>query len=105
LGRGSRGLGARPYRRHVRVFRARYRSYRLCPACAGARVRPEALDFRVGGLTVADVNRLPIAEAERFFAELALGGGQAEAVAELILGEVRSRLRYLVEVGLGYLTP
>src|SRR5262249_58449878 len=55
-------------------------------------------------LAVADVNRVPIAEAERFFAELALGGGQAEAVAELILGEVRSRLRYLVEVGLGYLT-
>jgi excinuclease ABC subunit A len=97
-------LEGRTYRMHVRVFLARYRSYRLCPACAGARVRPEALDFRIGGLTVADVNRLPIAEAERFVAGLELGGGQAEAVAELILGEVRSRLRYLVEVGLGYLT-
>jgi excinuclease ABC subunit A len=96
-------LEGRTYRMHVRVFLARYRSYRLCPACAGARVRPEALDFRIGGLTVADVNRLPIAEAERFVAGLELGGGQAEAVAELILGEVRSRLRYLVEVGLGYL--
>ncbi|HJW67751.1 MAG TPA: excinuclease ABC subunit UvrA, partial [Candidatus Binatia bacterium] len=102
--RWFRWLEGRTYRMHVRVFLARYRSYRLCPACAGARVRPEALDFRIGGLTVADVNRLPIAEAERFVAGLELGGGQAEAVAELILGEVRSRLRYLVEVGLGYLT-
>jgi excinuclease ABC subunit A len=99
-----RWLEGRTYRMHVRVFLARYRSYTLCPACAGARVRPEALDFRIGGLTVADVNRLPIAEAERFFAELELGTGQAGAVAGLILGEVRSRLRYLVEVGLGYLT-
>src|SRR5262249_62423577 len=71
--RWFRWLEGRTYRMHVRVFLARYRSYRLCPACAGARVRPEALDLRVGGLTVADVNRLPIAEAERFFAELALG--------------------------------
>src|SRR5439155_12273038 len=53
---------------------------------------------------IADVNRLPIGEAERFFAGLALGTGQAEEVAGLVLGEIRSRLRYLVEVGLEYLT-
>jgi excinuclease ABC subunit A len=99
-----RWLEGRTYRMHVRVFLARYRSYRLCPACEGARVRPEALDYRVGGRTIADVNRLPIGDAARVFAELTLPGGQAEAVAALILGEVRSRLRYLVEVGLGYLT-
>jgi excinuclease ABC subunit A len=99
-----RWLEGRTYRMHVRVFLARYRSYRLCPACSGARVRPEALDFRVADLTVADVNRLPIAEAAHVFADLPLASGQAEAVSELILAEVRSRLRYLVEVGLGYLT-
>src|SRR5439155_960008 len=70
----------------------------------GARVKPEALDFRVGGLTIADVNRLPMGEAERFFAGLALPAGQAEEVAGLILSEIRSRLGYLVEVGLDYLT-
>src|SRR5262249_37271696 len=74
-----------------------------CTACEGARVRPEALDYRVGGRTIAEVNHLPISEAADLFAALALPGAQAEAVAELILGEVRSRLRYLVEVGLGYL--
>jgi excinuclease ABC subunit A len=102
--RWFRWLEGRTYRMHVRVFLARYRSYRLCPACQGARVRPEALDYRVSGRTIADVNRLPIAEAARVFANLTLARGQAEAVAELILAEVRSRLRYLVEVGLGYLT-
>src|SRR5262249_5461616 len=102
--RWFRWLEGRTYRMHVRVFLARYRSYRLCPACQGARVRPEAPDFRVGGRDVGEVNRRPIAEAERVFADLPLASGQAEAVSELILGEVRSRLRYLVEVGLGYLT-
>ena len=57
--RWFRWLEGRTYRMHVRVFLARYRSYRLCPACEGARVRPEALDYRVGGRTIADVNRLP----------------------------------------------
>src|SRR5579883_2271553 len=99
-----RWLEGRTYRMHVRVLLSRYRSYTLCPACAGARVRPEALDFRLGGLTIADVNRLTIGEAERFFATLPAAGGPAEAVAALVLEEVRSRLRYLVEVGLDYLT-
>src|SRR5213075_2548097 len=75
-----------------------------CAACGGARVKPEALDFRVGGLTIADVNRLPMGEAERFFAGLALPAGQAEEVAGLILSEIRSRLGYLLGVGLEYLT-
>src|SRR5207245_7965843 len=99
-----RWLEGRTYRMHVRVFLSRFRSYTPCAACGGARVKPEALDFHVGGLTIADVNRLPIGEAERFFAGLALPAGQAEEVAGLILGEIRSRLRYLVEVGLEYLT-
>jgi excinuclease ABC subunit A len=99
-----RWLEGRTYRMHVRVLLARYRSYRLCPVCDGARVRPEALDFRVGGRTVAEVARLPIGEAERFFAALALPSAQAEAIAGVVLTEIRSRLGYLVEVGLEYLT-
>jgi excinuclease ABC subunit A len=97
-------LEGRTYRMHVRVFLSRYRSYTPCGACGGARVRPEALDFRVGGKTVAAVNALPIGEAERFFADLTLAAGQSEAVASLVLEEIRSRLRYLVDVGLEYLT-
>src|SRR5581483_6637276 len=88
----------------VRVFLSRYRSYTLCPVCHGARVKPEALDFRIGGKTIAEVNQLPIGQAERFFADLALPSEQSEAIAELVLAEIRSRLGYLVEVGLEYLT-
>src|SRR5207244_9136801 len=99
-----RWLERRTYRMHVRVFLSRFRSYRVCPACAGARVKPEALDFRVGGRTIAEVNRMPIGEAAAFIGELRLPSAQAEAVAGLILAEVRSRLRYLVEAGLEYLT-
>ncbi len=102
--RWFRWLEGRTYRMHVRVFLSRYRSYRVCDACQGTRVRPEALDYRIGGYTIADLNRLPIAEAARVAAELSLPGGQGEAVAALVLGEVRSRLRYLADVGLGYLT-
>src|SRR3989449_9078148 len=76
-----RWLEGRTYRMHVRVFLSRYRSYTLCPACRGARVKPEALDFRVGGKTIAEINALPIGEAERFFATIALPSGQTEAVA------------------------
>ncbi|HEV7734053.1 MAG TPA: excinuclease ABC subunit UvrA [Candidatus Binatia bacterium] len=97
-------LEGRTYRMHVRVFLARYRSYTLCPACNGSRVRPEALDYRIGGLTIADVNQLPIGDAERFLAALVVEQSQAGTVAALVLDEVRSRLRYLVEVGLEYLT-
>jgi excinuclease ABC subunit A len=99
-----RWLEGRTYRMHVRVFLSRYRSYRLCPTCNGARVRPEALDFRVGGRTIAEVACMPIGGAERFFAQLTLPSGQAEAVAALVLEEIRRRLGYLVEVGLEYLT-
>src|SRR5205823_3383186 len=80
-----RWLEGRTYRMHVRVFLSRFRSYRLCPACAGARVKPEALDFRVGGRTIAEVNRMPIGEAAVFFGDLRLPSAQAEAVAGLIL--------------------
>src|SRR5437870_5204009 len=99
-----RWLEGRTYRMHVRVFLSRFRSYRLCPACAGARVKPEALDFRVGGRTIAEVNAMPIGAAAAFLAELNLPSAQTEAVAAVILAEVRSRLRYLVEAGLEYLT-
>jgi excinuclease ABC subunit A len=89
---------------HVRVFLSRYRSYRVCPTCDGTRLRAEALDFRIGGCTVADLARIPIGEVTAFFAGLTLPAGEAAAVAALVLDEIRSRLRYLTEVGLEYLT-
>jgi excinuclease ABC subunit A len=98
-----RWLEGRTYKMHVRVFLARYRSYRLCPACGGGRLKPDASLFTIGGKSVVDVNRMSVAEAAAFFAALVLSPAQEE-VAALILNEIRSRLRYLLAVGLDYLT-
>ncbi len=105
-------LEGRAYKMHVRVLLSRYRSYDVCPTCHGARLKDEALGWRLatpvaGGtpalLNIHDLMRLPIAEARDFFAQLALPGILDQAL-DLVLTEVRSRLGYLCAVGLPYLT-
>ncbi|HSD09856.1 MAG TPA: excinuclease ABC subunit UvrA, partial [Candidatus Binatia bacterium] len=96
-------LETKTYKMHVRVFLSRYRSYDLCPDCHGARVRSESLDWKIDDKHVGDVHAMSVAEAHDFFQRLELGRAQAE-VAKLVLDEIRSRLSYLVDVGLGYLT-
>jgi excinuclease ABC subunit A len=96
-------LEGRTYKMHVRVFLARYRSYRICPDCAGGRLKSDALQYRIDGRTVVDVNRMSVADAAAFFAGLRLSSTEEE-IASLILSEIRHRLRYLLAVGLDYLT-
>ena len=60
-------LERRKYKMHIRVFLSRWRSYRPCPACGGARLRPEALATRVGGRNIAEVSRMKIRDAAEFF--------------------------------------
>jgi excinuclease ABC subunit A len=91
------------YKVHVRVFLSRYRGYTLCPDCGGSRLRPEALWVRVGGKNLAEVTRLNIAEALRFFEALELSL-EENAIAEKVLVEIRQRLKFLNDVGLEYLT-
>jgi len=98
-----RWLERKKYKVHVRVFLSRYRGYLTCPSCEGTRLRREARDVRVGGLTIDQVCRLTVKEAQRFFAALALGEKDA-AVADKLLGEIRRRLAFLSDVGLDYLT-
>jgi excinuclease ABC subunit A len=98
-----RWLEGRTYKMHVRVFLARYRSYRLCPSCNGGRLKPEASLFTINGATVVDVNQMSVADAAAFFDRLQLSPAQEE-IAHLILTEIRSRLGYLLAVGLDYLT-
>ena len=98
-----RWLERKTYKMHVRVFLSRYRSYKTCAACNGTRLKPEALDFRIEGRTIADVNRMNVGDAAAFFAALAVDAERDPASA-LILSEIRARLGYLVEVGLAYLT-
>ena len=140
-------LEGRAYKMHVRVLLSRYRSYDVCPDCDGARLKDEALDWRLcsgegpraegqgprddarpsalgprpfpfrharvrmsdaawaalPGMNVHDLMRLPIGHARAFFDGLKLPGNLDQAL-DLLLSEVRSRLRYLGAVGLDYLT-
>ena len=103
---GVRGFFSRlekkKYKMHVRIFLARFRGYELCPRCEGARLRPEALQFRVQGATLPEMWAEPIRElVERF---VALSKTTLERPIRLVVDEVASRLQYLESVGLGYLT-
>ncbi len=95
-------LEGRTYKMHVRVFLSRYRSYNLCPACHGMRFKPETLLYRVEGKHIAEVYALNVDQALDFFQDLAARGWD-EATA-LVLEEILNRLRFLQDVGLGYLT-
>src|SRR5213078_3862240 len=96
-------LETKKYKLHVRVFLSKYRGYALCPDCEGARLRQEARDVRVGGRTLPEVSSLSIKDAAAFFNALELTPEQS-AIADRLLSEVRRRLRFMVEVGLDYLT-
>ena len=127
-------LETKAYKMHVRVLLSRYRAYTPCTTCDGARLKTEALLWRLGsreladaalgsstrfrpngvqwsddtlrampGLSVHDVMLLPVERASEFFNKLALPQPLDEA-NDLLLGEIRGRFSYLVNVGLGYLT-
>jgi excinuclease ABC subunit A len=94
-----RWMESRTYKMHVRVLLSRYRAYRLCTACDGARLNADALRYRVGGLDLAAWHRLEVAEAHRRLESLSTRSGQGE----LARRELVSRLGWLARVGLGYL--
>jgi excinuclease ABC subunit A len=96
-------LETKKYKLHVRVFLARYRGYTLCPDCGGGRLRQEARDVLVGGCTLPYICALSIKDAAAFFDSLELTTEQT-AIADKVLFEIRRRLKFLVDVGLDYLT-
>ena len=127
-------LETKSYKMHIRVLLSKYRSYTECAACAGARLKPEALGWRLGtktdadavlpeisryrptqskwsddvlrsrpGLCLHDLALLPIERLHQFFIRLTLPPPFDEA-SDLVLKEIRARLSYLLDVGLGYLT-
>ncbi|TWT87374.1 UvrABC system protein A [Pseudobythopirellula maris] len=98
-----RWLERRKYKMHLRVFLSRWRSYRLCEACGGARLRDEALAVRLAGKNIAELCAMKVADAERWLAEAEFSDHQ-RAVGRLMLEELAARLDYLRGVGVGYLT-
>ncbi|MEJ2466882.1 MAG: excinuclease ABC subunit UvrA [Candidatus Thiodiazotropha sp.] len=143
-------LESKAYKMHIRVMLSKYRSYDACPACHGARLKDEALDFRLGsqqladevldptrrfrhhgiamseavfrqlpGLSIHDLMQLPLQRVHHFFGQLikeisrrgsstGRDGRKSQQSMhtefDLLLDEIRSRLSYLLDVGLGYLT-
>jgi excinuclease ABC subunit A len=96
-------LEKKRYKVHVRVFLSRYRGYTTCPACRGARLRPEALAVTVGGKNIAEICELTLEEFLAFLAALPLGETE-RARAGTLLEELARRAGTLVEIGLGYVT-
>jgi len=96
-------LERRKYKMHIRVFLSRWRSYRPCPVCGGARLRPEALAARIGGKNIAQLSAMKVRQAADFFRNLQLPDHE-RIVGRTMLEQVRNRLSYLEAVGLGYLT-
>ena len=127
-------LETKAYKMHVRVLLSKYRSYDACRACGGARLKPASLYWRLGtladaaaviepsqrfrahlsalddaafaalpGLSIHDLMMLPVERTLEFFERVALPQPLDDA-AELVLGEIRTRLKYLRDVGLRYLT-
>jgi excinuclease ABC subunit A len=99
LERRYRDTESEETRREIEHFMAE----RRCQACQGSRLRRESLGIRIAGRSIADVVRLTIKEAERFFAELSLNEREA-IIARRVLKEIRERLGFLHDVGLDYLT-
>ncbi|MCW1884036.1 excinuclease ABC subunit UvrA [Luteolibacter flavescens] len=100
-------LETKAYKMHVRIFLSRYRSYTTCGTCRGKRLQPEALCFKIDGKTLPDLWTLPLTDLSAWFSGLTSDPrtlGAQDASLKLILTEITSRLKYLDEVGLGYLT-
>lgn len=96
-------LETKKYKLHIRVLISKYRGYTRCPDCTGGRLRREAQDVYVGEKNLPQVVALSIKDARAFFDNLKLTDEQT-AIADRLLKEIRSRLRFLDEVGLDYLT-
>jgi excinuclease ABC subunit A len=127
-------LETKSYKMHIRVLLSKYRAYTNCTACAGARLKTDALIWRVGsraeaqgalragerlrpigtqwsdatladlpGMSIHELMMLPIDRCGAFFESLRLPAPLDQA-SDLVLREIRCRLRYLLDVGLGYLT-
>ncbi|MCC6164184.1 MAG: excinuclease ABC subunit UvrA [Acidobacteria bacterium] len=104
---GVRGFFAvlerKKYKVHVRVFLSRYRGYQICPDCHGSRLRREARDVQVQGLTIDRVGAMTVSDALAFFTGLSLSEREATIAAKL-QAEIVKRLTFLSNVGLEYLT-
>ena len=98
-----RMIEKKAYKIYYRVLLSRYRGYTTCPACGGARLRPGALAVRVGEKGIASVVGMTITGVRQFLSSLKLTAEES-AIARRIMDELKRRIAYLDDVGIGYLT-
>ena len=91
------------YKIQYRVMLARYRGKTICPECHGNRLRQEASYVKVAGLSISDIVKMPITDLAQWFDNLKLNNHDTQ-IAKRLLTEIRNRLEFLIDVGLGYLT-
>lgn len=91
------------YKIQYRVMLARYRGKTTCPTCKGSRLKPQALYVKIGDKSIADLVLMPVSDLKDFFDQLKLDETDT-AVGKRLLTEIRSRIQFLLNVGLGYLT-
>ena len=98
-----RMLEANKYKIQYRVMLARYRGKTVCPDCHGTRLKQQASYVKIGGRAITELVDMPVEELQHFFSNLQLSDTE-KRISERIIKEINGRLRYLVNVGLGYLT-
>lgn len=91
------------YKIQYRVLLSRYRGKTTCPVCHGSRLKKEATWVKVGGMSITELVEMPISNLKRWFDNLQLEEHEA-IIAKRLLAEIKSRLQFLLDVGLGYLT-
>jgi excinuclease ABC subunit A len=95
-------LERKKYKLHVRVFLSRYRGYTVCSDCNGARLRREAQQVKIADKNICEVCSMTVEDAAEFFNQVQLTRQEAD-IADRLLLEIQSRLKFLVDVGLEYL--
>ena len=91
------------YKIQYRVLLSRYRGKTTCPVCHGSRLKKEATWVKVGGMNITELVEMPVSNLKRWFDNLQLEEHEA-IIAKRLLAEIKSRLQFLLDVGLGYLT-
>ncbi len=91
------------YKIQYRVMKARYRGKTVCPECHGSRLKPDASYVKISGRTIMELVSMPVADLRRWFSELVLDDTESRVATRLLM-EINSRIGFLCDVGIGYLT-
>ncbi|MBI4971561.1 MAG: excinuclease ABC subunit UvrA [Candidatus Omnitrophica bacterium] len=96
-------LEKKTYKMHIRIFLSKYRGYFLCPSCSGSRLKPDALGVKVSEKNIYELSQFTLKDLQVFVASLELTDHEKQIVGPVLI-ELAKRIKFLNDVGLGYLT-